>query len=47
MGTIIHESVHACDDILKYIHHDPILGANEVNAYLAEHIVQVILALKN
>lgn len=45
-NTITHECVHACDFILKYLHHKHPNKANELNANLTGHLVDVVLKSK-
>jgi hypothetical protein len=46
-NTIVHECVHACDDILEYLHHKHPNKSNELNANLTAHLVDVVLKAKN
>jgi hypothetical protein len=46
LNTIVHECTHACDFILQYLHHDHPCKANEINANLTAHLVDVVLKAK-
>ncbi len=46
INTIVHECTHACDDVLNYLHHDHPSKANEINANLTAHLVDIVLKAK-
>jgi hypothetical protein len=46
MNTIVHECTHACDFIFKFLHHKHPNNANELNANLTAHLVDIVLEAK-
>lgn len=46
MNSISHECVHACDMILANIGYKHLNEADEINAYLTAHLVDIVLKAK-
>lgn len=46
MASIVHECVHAMNDILEYVGHVHAYDSTETNAYLTEHLFNVVLKAK-
>lgn len=46
VNTVAHECTHACDYILKRLHYNHPNDANEINAHLTGHLVEVVMKAK-